>query len=298
MDDIEDVIRVEFDGVELERVDILSTTQLQVIVPAFTGTGDAATAEPIGAIDITITNLDDSGDPILGETVTEASAYTYTRTPIRDPDATQANQIYRRVVYEVIRTFQRQLIGGKAGVAIGTDVDYGTFGEVVSLTSTVPSISLVGPRLLENFETRHMWADFEYTSDAQPADEYWPSYVTNLEFDYVLASDKRRELLGMVQGLVEVFSRTPYLRIPSVVGDYTSSMHEFPFVLMLAPTVTIPKPNSNLSQAIGMFEVRNVPFRLGERIDAIYEVLEGNLLVNQLGTSLDDEESVTFADED
>jgi len=142
-----------------------------------------------------------------------------------------------------------------------------------------------------------MWADFD-AGTTQPADLYWPCFVANLEFDYVLASDKKRELYGMSQGLIEVFMRTPYLRVPSTVDDYTSSMHEFPFVLMTSPTVTIAKPNSNLAIAVGVFEIRDVPFRLGENIDTVYEILDGDLLVNQLGTSTDNEETVTFANED
>jgi hypothetical protein len=292
--DVEDVVKVEFDGIELTRVDIMSATELRVVVPAFTGIGTAASADPLAAVDIVITNLDDNGVAIVGENVTESDAYTYTRTPIRDPNATQVNQIYRQIIYEMLRTFQRQLL---TNVAIGTDVDYGSLGEIVPLTAKVPAISIIGPRIGENMETRHMWADFD-EGTGQPADVYWPNYVANFEFDFVLATDKKREVFGMSQGLIDLFLRTPYLRVPSTVDDYTSTMHRFPFALITAPSTTISKPNSNLISAPGVFEIRDIPYRLDDNIDITYEVLEGNLLFNQLGTSEANEETVTFADED
>jgi len=294
-EDVQDVVRVEFDGIYAERVDILSTTSLAVVPPMYRGTGTAAKADPLAAVDIIITNLDDDGDPIGGESVTEIGGYTYKRAAIRDPDATLALQMYRQILNEVVETFRRQVT---PNVAAGTNVDYGALGEIVILTSEHPSISIIGPRESENFEMRHLWEEGEASNDA-PAEKSWPAELNDIEFDIVLASDSRREMLGMTQAVKQAFMRTVYIDIPQTFGDNNSDMHRFPLVLTTKLATSVQQPNSNLVVSPGVFEVRRIPYKLDDAIDiGLYDVLEGNLLVNQKDTSTANEETVTFADSD
>ena len=102
----------------------------------------------------------------------------------------------------------------------------------------------------------------------------------------------------MSQATIDTFSRTPYLEIPTTFGDNNSDMHQFPFVLATPPATSVQNANSNLVASPGVIEVRRIPYRLNEAVDSFYDVLEGNLLVNQKDTSTDNEESVTFADSD
>ncbi len=275
-----EAVRVEVNGVR-SFVDTITTTELRITVPAFGGEGAAAAADPIPAVDVVITNLDDSGAPIGGEVVTAVGAYTYARAEIRPPAATLEAQIYRRVVYEVVHSFQRQIV---PNVAIGTNIDFGEFGQAVIKNAENPSVTLLGPRFEEDLINRHRWADFFDESiggDPEQFEQKWPGYVSTLEFDAVLAADSKREVWAMSQALIEMFMRTPYLEIPRTPGDVNGEKLRFPFELTGAPATSIQDPNSNLVTAVSVFEVRWVPFRITEATAINEEMLEGEF---QVGT--------------
>jgi hypothetical protein len=283
-------VKVEFDGVNALRVDVMSATELRVIVPHFRGEGSQAYANPIAKIPIRIYNIDDEGDPIAGETVTTNNAYRYERVAIRDPRATQQNQAYRRVMHEVIWAFQRQVI---PNVAIGTSVNYGEAGSVTIQEAKVPNVMLMGPRITENMENRHRWAD-PFDTD----NYYWVPTVDDFEFDIRACSNSKRELYGMVQGIREMFLRTPYLLIPITVGAPNDGDHRFPFVLADPPGVTVIQPNSDLVLASASFQVRRVPFRFDDPTDVIAEILSGEAHIYGETEFTGDYDTITFATSD
>jgi hypothetical protein len=260
-------------------------------VPAYRGEGSNAYANPLPAIDIRIYNIDDDGDSISGETVTETGAYKYQRSPIRLPRATQQNQTFRQIIYEVMWAFQRQLV---PNVGIGTSVDYGDSGQVTIKEAKLPSVTLIGPRISEDLDNRHRWHEIQEISDAS----YWPAWVGTFEFDAVLASDSKSEMYGMTQGLHAMFIRTPYLKTVITPGSPNDGEYKFPFVLTNPPIVTISAPNSDLVQAAASFQVRWIPFLLDQPVGTAQEVLEGYLEVFGNIDLTGDSETVLFADED
>jgi hypothetical protein len=278
-------VAVEFDGVAAERVDVLGATSLRVIAPAYRRSRDDAAADPLPKVGVTVRNIDSNGDTIPGETVTAALAYQYERVKLRPPASSESQQIFRQVAREVIELFQRQIVPNVAG---GTGVDFGDRGEIIIKPAVLPNVTLVGPRIIEDMVNRHHWADFfEQLVDGDPEtyERFLPSSVDTYEYDYILASNSRREMLAMVQGVREMFKRTPFVRIPITFGDLNGPQFKFPFHLVSPPNVDLQDPNSNLVTGIGSFEVRWVPFRLDEAVDSEKRIEEAYLESEQTGSS-------------
>src|SRR3990167_10850073 len=75
-------VRVRFNGEDALRVDAVDVHLLEVLTPQYRGAD--LTLPPV---DLEITNLDDNGVAIPGETLTVADAFTYTRLGPRAPAA-------------------------------------------------------------------------------------------------------------------------------------------------------------------------------------------------------------------
>jgi len=255
-------VSVEFDGYPAPKVDVLSTTTLRVLAPAFHRSGEDALVNPIPKVTITIRNIDGDGNQIGGEVVSGTAAYQYQRSKIRPPASTEEQQVYRQVIREVVHVFQRQLL---ANTAIGTSLDFGDRGEIIIKQADLPSITLTGPRITEDMQSRHHWADlYRQAADADTYEEYWPAFLANFEFSAILASNRHRELYGLTQGFIELCARNPFIRIPIIYGDTSGDHYEFPLHLVSPPAIDIQDANSDLIVAIATFEVRWIPFRLDE----------------------------------
>ena len=261
-------VAVEFDGYRAERVDVVSSQLLRVLLPPYRRGGEAAFADPLPVVPVRVLNIDPTGDLIGAEQVVRTSGFQYVRVEKRAPDATEAEQQYRQIIREVVQTFQRQLL---PNTAIGTNLDYGDLGQIVIKAAQNPSCTLIGPRIQEDFESRHHWVDFEDVDVAEGDDpdirqQYWPAFVCSFEFDCILASDNQMELIALVQGLIETFQRTPWIRIPVVFGDTNGAHHEFPLVLTRPPAMAIQDPGSNLHTASAVFDVREITWRYDDPV--------------------------------
>lgn len=264
--DIDPAVRVEIGGIRSRDVRVYSDTEIQILVPSFRGVQANAAEDPIPKQNLRIVNLDDDGDEIVGEEVTALRAFTYERSPIRDPRATNIHQIYRQVIYEVIQMFQRQLLHN---TALSTHADYGKDGDVRVLVAVMPAIGLNGPRLIEDMDNRHRWnGPIEVPFDDVQFDSRFSAAVMTFEFDVILATKHQRELFGLTQGLIEMFMRTPVLTLPDVPGDWNAAqLHEFPLVLTTPPALSTQDANADVFIGEATFQVRHIPFRMGEPID-------------------------------
>jgi hypothetical protein len=245
---------------------VYSDTEIQALIPAFRGVQANAAEDPLPKQNIRVVNLTDAGEEIVGESVTALRAFTYERTPIREPRATAQHQIYRQVIFEVIDMFKRQLLHN---TALSTHADYGKDGDVRVLVASLPAIGLNGPRLVEDFENRHRWnGTFEAPFGEDQADSFFSAAVMTFEFDVIIAAKFQRELFGLTQGLIDMFMRNPVLTLPDVPGDWNATqLHEFPLVLVTPPSLSTQDANSDVFIGEATFQVRHIPFRMGEPID-------------------------------
>jgi hypothetical protein len=275
-------VAVEFDGFAAMQVDVIDAATLRVVAPAFQRTSEDAVVNPIPKVAITVRNIDANGDLIPGETVTATAAYQFQRSKIRPPASTEEQQVYRQVIREVTEIFRRQLL---ANTHIGTNIDFGDRGEITIKQAHLPSITLTGPRISEDMESRHHWADYLEQQSGDTFERYWPAFLANFEFSAVLASNRHRELYGMAQGFLELCMRNPFIRVPITHGDTNGPHHEFPLHLLTPPAIDIQDANSNLIIAIATFEVRWVPFRLDEPVYSDKWIEEGALESGQIGAA-------------
>ena len=294
-----DPVIVEFDGQKSERVDVISATEMRVTVPTWRRMDVTIIEATLPLVNIKLTNADTSGNPVAGEEVTALNAYQFARPALRPPDAQIGGQIYQQVVEELLAMIIRQVV---PNVAIGTNVDFGDDGQIIIKSAQHPSITLVGPRLSEDFDNRHHWADFHETNigggPPEVFERQWPGFLANLEFDMVLGSDSRAEMYALVQSCMAFFMRNPWLLISSTFGDLSSADHQFPLHLVQPPQVTLQDANANVLAAVGTFQVRWVPFRLDEPVEVTEEVTEGEMQVYNSGISNPVQEVVPFADQD
>jgi hypothetical protein len=274
-------VRVRIDGIPALQTAVESATRIRVLMPAYGRTGEDAALDPLPEVAIEIANLTTGGAVIGAELVTAAGAYRYERVKVRPPAATEETQIFQQVIREVVNLWTRQLV---PNVAIGTNVDFGDRGEIIVKQARLPNVTLVGPRITEDLESRHWWGDYAQRSlggDPEQFELRYPGWLATFEFDALLASDKRMELYGMAQGAVELFMRTPFVRIPIVFGDLTGPQHDFPLHLTAGPSIELQDPNSNLVVATCTFEVKRVPFRLTEAVERGHETETGFLQAQQ-----------------
>lgn len=260
-------VQVKFDGEAALSVAVVSSTRLDVLVPPYRGNSEASPTSPadgsnplpLPQTDIVITNVDDAGVAIPGETVTAADAYRYARTALRTPDAAEAQQVWRRTLRDVLRTFKRQII---TEVAHATSTDYGT-GGIIEL-ARLPAIVISGPRMPEDLTRRAQIMREEVV--AGEYERFWPAWYCNMEFVGTGMSDSQREIVAMVQAVHEMFMRTPWLEVDVSPTDPTLGRLQFPFVLTGPPELEVARPNHNLHSFGFGFEVRGVPFELDQPV--------------------------------
>jgi hypothetical protein len=121
-------------GVAAAAVQVLSETMLSCKLPA---------ADPTPApVPLVVRNLDDTGQPIAGESATMAEAVTYAR-----PDLS-VEEDGGRVERALIRLLKRQVLANV--VNLGTGPDFGEAPFTVTEVAAPPGLLLTGPRVRED----------------------------------------------------------------------------------------------------------------------------------------------------
>lgn len=145
------------------------------------------------AADITITNLDNAGVSIPGETVTSTNAYTYTR-----PDVSGENQSdLTRLVRALLRLLKSEVTENVV-LEINTDYDV-DLSTPQPAHATLPAISVIGPEQTENTFYRD-WSDRVEIELTAP-DKYLVQrryHTVDLTFDIVGYSDNEVEFLNLM----------------------------------------------------------------------------------------------------
>lgn len=246
-------VRVRFAGEAALRVDAVASTLLEVLVPQYRG---AVTQQSGGsnAVAVEITNLDDAGVAIPGETLTVASAYTYTRP---DPRAPAGDLAPREALNELIRLLRRQVL---ANAFVRTDTDYGATGAATKLFATLPVLWLSDLRMpLEPGARRRPNESLIQQVDAVFREEFWPSVTLKLMTTLNGASDKLGECWNLAHAALDAIQRTPYL----LVDDPTLGRLQFPleYEQEALSFGTVPTDN-NISTFTLPLVVRDLEVRL------------------------------------
>lgn len=189
---------VTFGGVRATTVRVASTGLLYVT----TAPADE-TAEPV---DVVVTNIDDDGAPISGETATQASAWRYVR-----PNVTGPRSDLVRMIDTLLRDLKRQVVANVAWPA-HTDFDPDTEDtlSVVDVPS-FPGLILAATQLEDSdFAVRG-----EQEIDDPDDDEAFllvkEPVTVNVLFMLVGVSDNSKELLNLSAATRLFFKMNPRL---------------------------------------------------------------------------------------
>lgn len=240
-----------------------------------------------GLVDVSLQNLDSNGDPVAGETVTAAAAYTYERVQLaKESDLT-------RLVRTAIRAFRLQVIDNVSNV---TDVDYDSDPlDGLNLTDLgeFPAIVLVGPGLAENRF---------YSRNKPPTKPDTPGeflvrrvpYTVDLEFGVLGISDSKLELVNLMAVTQLFFEKNKFLVMDRDGSD--PGLGTVKYEMDLTPDGDLQAGgggnNSNIRTFSGTFVLRGFDledltgFSGAQTIGRTHETddLGVNLIVEQFGS--------------
>jgi hypothetical protein len=226
-----------------------------------------------------VTNLDDNGNPIAGETATKTAAYTYQRAALRAP-ATESLLV--RTVAEVVFAFRRQILPNSV---FSTSVDFALVGESSRIKSSVPLLVLSGPRL-EKDPIRNS-IEREDFRDAAPVsgvvDTFYPMATYSLGFDITALSNNLEELTALAQATLEFFRRTPIISVDIDASDPSKGRHAFEIELTEPLIYTIAPSGSDARSFAAGFELYDFPVELPEPVFRTSTVTQLERQVQVLG---------------
>ena len=241
-------VKVEFGSVEADRVWVVSSTELLVRTPA---------KEP-GVHDITVTNLDDDGDPIAGETVTEASSYTTSL-----PDLT-ASTVLTRVMRTLILEMRKQVLSNtKAIVHSEYDEDTGDLLSIIP-TAELPALVVIGPRLRQN--------RFYSTNETDEKDlgalvgQIRPKRTEDLIFTVVGASDNTTELTNLLAHFTDFLQLNIYLRMDRDEADPSAGQVQYEMEFEAEPSAASEANASNIRYFTSDLVIRGVDVEPGDMV--------------------------------
>ena len=218
--------------------------------------GRATCLSPIhdpGRIDVTVKNLDDNGDPIVGEEATKANAYTFQR-----PNLTTESD-FTRVVRTLLRELKRQILP-EVSLTVHTDFDDET-GDFLNITkvASLPALVLIGPDTSENRFFSQNGTSQEIQPDGSVQIRRQP-YTVDLEFQMVGASALTKQLLDLLAATIGFFQRNKYLVVDRDASDPSlgTVRYEMDITPDGEPKITTRRGESNVRSFSGTMVIRGV----------------------------------------
>lgn len=207
-------VEVLFDGVASPKVAVLTDSRLYAVTPVhsmpFNSQGVTSGTD---AVNVIVRNVDDTGTPIPGETVTASNGYTYARPGITHEQSGD----FVRVTMLLIDTMRSQVL---ANTVVETSVDFDpNTGTARIDVSTLPSLIVEGPTVTFN-------PFFTYRGQnpvpGQNAGEVFLQRrhrVVDLAFDLTGVTDSMVELINLIQLLEVAVDRNSNLYLPLDASD-------------------------------------------------------------------------------
>lgn len=168
-------------------------------------------------VDVTLSNVDDAGNAVVGESVTLAGAYRFLRPRIvREADLT-------RLIRTLLRELKRQVI---ENVSLSVAVDFDDTpldGLDVTAIAKLPSLVLSGPRIKENrfYSTNTLEEEVAAGPSGPEIRRRRPPFTVDLEFAITGASDRAVELLNMMTAVASFLDRNRWLSMDRDPADPT-----------------------------------------------------------------------------
>lgn len=290
-------VRVSVGGVDASTVLVVSGTRMFAVAPKFSLV--APNGQPLSAtvVDVVVTNLDNSGVPIVGETVTAADAYTYGR-----PDISAENQSdFTRLVRTLLRLLKSEVV---QNVTLEIDTDY---DEDLNTQrpdhGELPGLSVIGP----DVDTNTFYQDFSDVEELEisPGEILIQRrlHTVDLGFDIVGYSDNEVEFLNFLALTEEWKDRNQRILMDCDPGDPSAGQFSYDFQFIPGGQFKVEKQagltlDSNLkvfrgSVVIKGFNFTGLPGVVRDKgVGISTEVAEDGVIlqdVEQTGTDLPDD---------
>lgn len=214
-------VRVRFGGADAVRVDVIRSNLLRVLTPVCPLAVPALPADPGGLVALEVTNLDDNGDPIPGETLIVPDAYTYRMVKL---DASTESD-FTRAIRTLLRMWKLQVL---ANVVLTQHTDYDPdvstgFVEVAD----VPAIVLSGPSTPENrFYSLNEDQEINIGGIVEVRRK---ARTIDLVFRVIGISDSATECLNLMALAIEFMNRNPYFEVQRDVADASKGNARYEF---------------------------------------------------------------------
>ena len=231
-------VRVEFGGVAAPTVAVIRSNLIRVVTPPSplpfneTRAGDGLQIGYQGIVSVTVTNLDDDGDPIPGENATAVDSYLYVLP--RPGDTTNPNvsaqvadafiEEWRRAVCSNVLTHQSVFFQANP-----RDIEARNIGR-----PELPAIVLIGPRTSEDrmYEpaTKGVSSADQLALNPQEAGlsgvGAYPG-VTSYAWNVIGLAPNRYSLLNLMDIATTYIRRTPRISVPRVSGDPSANTIQY-----------------------------------------------------------------------
>lgn len=243
-------------------------TELTVLVPP-TQQDPNAYPETFPAVDVAVTNMDDSGVAITGETVTAAGALTYERTQIGAPAAVPPLQ-------QVVRSFLLRLRRNMwKGAVIRTHPDFSDGDLEYTSLATLPMVAVrvEMPRDLawSQWDNEKVLKDTRallgYRELYRPPRTYMPT------FRLVIADEHQGVAHRMLDSILGDFIDHPQLDVP---GDprWSTDENGFPADIMEEPKTVAVVGNAGVEAFSLTIQVHGVPLMPNQPDSQIYDIAQ------------------------
>lgn len=259
-------VRVSFGGVASTRVAVVSDTRLFAVTPRVLMPVVGGATQGVFVAPVEITNVDDTGAPIAGETVVVPSSYTYARPDV----STSTESPLTSLIRALIRRLKSEVLQDVV-IAVHTDYDGDPTTPHVE-QATVPSLVLTGPTLVKNTF---------YTDNASDSITLGPNEVStqrraiffDVDFDIVVIAQSEMQLLNLIDLITVVIDRSSsfVLQCPPPVGAVQLDLE---WRSGMRASVQSNQLNSNIRSARGSIGFNGVPFAsiAGVERDAVIDV--------------------------
>jgi len=250
-------VRVTLGGRTSPQVDVLSATTLRFVAPRMRHPDTRTDAYAKSTI--VLTNLDGDGNPIAGESVTRANAYTYARWDLGAP---REDPPLYKIARELIWSLKTEVC---RYTHLTTHMEYGEEGvaTVVNLAN-LPSINLTisTPRDIE-FSA---WDNYPEEVDVS-ADTAWVfrgARTHMLEATLYMAGEGSREAMFLTAAVEEFVQLNPLLTVEADQTLYPGEEDFYPLEISREPAlVSSPNASSVVSYMMGL-RVRGISVLPGE----------------------------------
>jgi hypothetical protein len=210
-------VSVTFNGVAAETVLPIAHYRLDVVTPRFLGDPESLP----DAVDVVVTNLDDAGDPIPGETVTKTDGFTYRRPDIVQtaPDGTPTLFSTLQAINETfLQMLRRDLT---LEVAPATDPDWSDDPPSgLTAVGSLPALLVDGPAVEESLDYRSSNYVETNTDDADESVSITAApFTAKLSWSIVIVSDRKHDAVHALNAVIALFRRRPAFDVPVKAGS-------------------------------------------------------------------------------